>query len=122
MKRSTTWAVVAVGCVLAVAPARADASAPASCYGSWEDGYLGGTTASGEVIRHSTVGVAHRSLPFGTLLGVSYAGRAVRVRVIDRGPFIAGRLVDLTWGAVKRLGFNNCRAWGVRRVRTWRIR
>jgi rare lipoprotein A len=65
------------------------------------DGYHGLTTANGErynAYGHST---AHRSLPFGTRLRVTNQsnGRSVIVRVNDRGPFVGGRTLDLSYGA-----------------------
>ena len=45
------------------------------------------------------VGVAHRTLPCGTLVTFRYKGRVVTVPVVDRGPYVAGRTWDLTRGA-----------------------
>ena len=49
---------------------------------------------------------AHRTLPFGTLVQVTSLenGRSVTVRVNDRGPFVAGRIIDLSFAAAKKLG------------------
>ncbi len=47
---------------------------------------------------------AHRSLPFGTKLKVTHAGRSVVVTVNDRGPFIRGRVLDLSKGAAQVIG------------------
>ena len=47
---------------------------------------------------------AHRTRPFGTVLKVSYSGRTIRCRVNDRGPFIRGRIVDLSVPAARALG------------------
>jgi rare lipoprotein A (peptidoglycan hydrolase) len=47
--------------------------------------------------------VAHKTLPCGTKLTIRYKGRSVRARVIDRGPFVAGREFDLTWATKSRL-------------------
>jgi rare lipoprotein A len=64
-------------------------------------------TASGERCDPSAMTAAHRSLPFGTVLSVENLknGRRVLVRVNDRGPFIRGRIVDVTRAAAIRLGF-----------------
>ena len=64
----------------------------------------GNRTANGERYNHSALTVAHRSLPFGTLLRVTsvHNGRRVLVRVNDRGPFIRGRQLDLSGGAADR--------------------
>ena len=47
---------------------------------------------------------AHKSLPFGTKLEVSYGGESVRVTVTDRGPYVAGRQLDLSLAAAQRIG------------------
>ena len=57
----------------------------------------GGTTACGEALGAATLGVANRTLPCGTLVTLRYQGHTVRVPVIDRGPFVAGREYDLTY-------------------------
>ena len=76
----------------------------ASWYGGGER--LNRQTASGEVFRPSGLTAAHRTLPLGTLLEVSYQGRTVVVRVNDRGPAAwTGRSLDLSRGAAARLGF-----------------
>jgi len=72
----------------------------ASFYGVG-DGYHGRTTASGEPFNAYGLSVAHRFLPFGTRLKITdqQTNRSVIVRVNDRGPFIHGRAVDLSYGA-----------------------
>lgn len=64
-------------------------------------------TASGERMNASAMTAAHRSLPFGTRATVTNKsnGRSVVVRINDRGPFIRGRIIDLSRGAAQRLGF-----------------
>jgi rare lipoprotein A len=47
---------------------------------------------------------AHRTRPFGSMLRVSYGGRSIQCRVNDRGPFIRGRIVDLSVPAARALG------------------
>jgi len=49
---------------------------------------------------------AHRSLPFGTKLRVSHGGRSIIVTVNDRGPFVRGRVIDLSKGAARALGIS----------------
>lgn len=63
-------------------------------------------TASGEIFRPDEVSAAHRSLPLGTVVDVTNErnGRVVRVRINDRGPFVAGRIVDLSKGAASAIG------------------
>ena len=65
----------------------------ASWYGP---GFYGNRTACGQLYTPEIVGVAHRTLPCGTMLELEFRGRVVRVPVIDRGPFIAGRTLDLS--------------------------
>ena len=66
----------------------------------------GRKTASGERLHPDSLTCAHRSYPFGTKLKVYNPanGRSVIVRVTDRGPFVRGRIVDLSWRAAKELG------------------
>ncbi len=70
-------------------------------------GYSGGRTASGQHASPSGLTAAHRSLPFGTLVRVtnSQNGRSVVVRINDRGPFVHGRVIDLTPAGARALGF-----------------
>jgi rare lipoprotein A len=70
--------------------------------------YSGGRTANGETARASGLTAAHRSLPFGTLVRVTNqrSGRSVVVRINDRGPFVAGRVIDVTPAAARALGFS----------------
>ena len=68
----------------------------------------GRVTASGERFRPLGFTCAHRRLAFGTMLKVTNLrnGRSVVVRVNDRGPFIRGRVLDLSLGAAKAIGMN----------------
>ena len=70
--------------------------------------YSGGRTASGERASASGMTAAHRTLPFGTLVRVTYqrSGRSVVVRINDRGPFVRGRVIDVTPAAARALGFS----------------
>ncbi len=70
---------------------------------SWYGG--GGSLACGGWLTSSTLGVANKSLPCGTRLTLRYGGRTVRVRVIDRGPYVEGREYDLTEATARALGF-----------------
>jgi len=65
----------------------------------------GRLTASGDRLHHDSLTCAHRSYPFGTLLQITNPsnGRMIVVRVNDRGPFVRGRIVDLSWAAAKVL-------------------
>ena len=84
------------------AQARAARTGVASYYAA---SLHGNRTANGERYNHGALTVAHRSLPFGTLLRVTSAhnGRRVLVRVNDRGPFVRGRELDLSGAAADRL-------------------
>ena len=73
----------------------------ASWYGP---GFEGATTASGEPFNASDFTAAHKTLPFGTKLTVTLEGRSVVVRVNDRGPFVAGRDLDLSQAAAEQIG------------------
>lgn len=66
----------------------------------------GARTANGERFHHDSLTCAHRTYPFGTMLHVKNPanGKEVVVRVTDRGPFIRGRIIDLSWRAAKELG------------------
>jgi rare lipoprotein A len=73
----------------------------------------GSRTASGQRMNASAMTCAHRSLPFGTKLRVTHGGRSVVVTVNDRGPFIRGRVLDLSTGAARVIGLTGA---GVGRV------
>lgn len=62
------------------------------------------TTANGEKFRPDGLTAAHKSLPFGTKLRVTYKGKSVVVRINDRGPFVKGRHLDLSRGAARKIG------------------
>ena len=73
----------------------------ASYYGRELEGQL---MANGQPFDADAYTAAHKSLPFGTKLEVSYGGQSVRVTVTDRGPYVAGRDLDLSLAAAQRLG------------------
>lgn len=70
--------------------------------------YSGERTANGEWARASGMTAAHRSLPFGSMVRVTnrQSGRSVVVRINDRGPFVRGRVIDVTPAAARALGFS----------------
>ncbi len=70
---------------------------------SWYGG--GGSLACGGELTSSTLGVANKTLPCGTLVTLRYGGRTVRVPVVDRGPYVEGREFDLTEATKRALGF-----------------
>jgi len=75
----------------------------ASWYGP---GFHGKRTASGEIYDMYGISAAHKTLPFGTIVKVVdlETQRSVVVRINDRGPFIEGRIIDLSYGAALELG------------------
>jgi len=78
--------------------------------GSWYGSrFHGRRTASGEIYDMHDYTAAHLTLPFGTILRVTNTenGRSTLVRVNDRGPYIQGRLIDLSYSAAKDLGVHN---------------
>ena len=68
--------------------------------------FSGRKTASGERLHHDSLTCAHRTYPFGTQLKVTNPsnGRSVIVRVTDRGPYVKGRIIDLSVRAARELG------------------
>jgi rare lipoprotein A len=84
-------------------------SGMASYYGNES----GSKTASGAHFNQNAMTCAHRSLPFGTKLRVTHGGRSVVVTVNDRGPFVRGRVLDLSTGAARAVGLTGA---GVGRV------
>jgi hypothetical protein len=80
---------------------------------SWYGG--GGGLACGGLLTGSTMGVANKTLPCGTLVTLRYNGRSVRVPVVDRGPYVAGREFDLTEATKRALGFEGVgEVWSTR--------
>jgi rare lipoprotein A len=84
-------------------------SGMASFYGNES----GSKTASGQRFNQNAMTCAHRSLPFGTRLRVTHGDRSVVVTVNDRGPFVRGRVLDLSTGAARAVGLTGA---GVGRV------
>lgn len=71
---------------------------------SWYE--MGHTTANGEAYNPDGLTAAHRTLPFGTVVQVKNLrnGRTVRLRINDRGPFVGGRIIDVSRGGARQLG------------------
>jgi len=95
--------ILAASCHLAVAQLQ---TGKASFYA---DSFEGSPTASGEKYRAAKFTAAHRTLPFGTVLRVTNVAnnQTVEVTVNDRGPFVEGRILDLSKAAAQKLGFVN---------------
>jgi rare lipoprotein A len=98
-------AATASGCCLSHRPPRVgdEEEGLASYYAA---SFEGKPTASGEPYQGEALTCAHRTLPFGTMVEVTAVGngRSVVVRVNDRGPFVEGRVVDLSRRAARHLG------------------
>ncbi len=75
----------------------------ASWYGP---GYVGNPTANGEKFDPTQMTAAHKTLPFGLKVKVldNETGKSVVVRINDRGPYVTGRIIDLSQGAAEALG------------------
>jgi len=101
IRRSTLAVAIAAFALLGTAQANA---APGCGHASWYA--LSSKTASGERMNAAKLTAAHRSLPFGTKVLVTNKrnGRSVVVRINDRGPFIRGRVIDVSKAAAKDIG------------------
>jgi rare lipoprotein A len=101
----SSWIAVLGGNVAIAAPDETeDLTGLASVY----DLSSGKETASGEGLREDALTAAHRTLPFGTVVVVTNkeSGRSALVRINDRGPFVRGRVIDLTPGAARAMGIS----------------
>jgi rare lipoprotein A len=99
--KKIVFASALIACVAGLPLAASAQSGVASVYGY-------GRTASGERVSPGALTAAHRTLPFGTMVRVTNrnSGRSVVVRINDRGPFVRGRIIDLTPAAARALGFS----------------
>lgn len=91
-------------------PGAADVSGTETGLASfYSESYNGKKTANGEIYNSSDYTAAHKKLPFGTKVKVTNLsnGKTVKVRINDRGPFIAGRIIDLTRAAAKKIDMLN---------------
>ncbi len=107
LKLKLNFLLVAIGGILLVPATHTTASAQsgiASVYSTAE----GTRTASGRKLSNNALTAAHKSLPFGTKVRVTNKknGRSVVVTITDRGPFVRGRVIDLTPAGARALGFN----------------
>lgn len=83
----------------------------ASWYGP---GLYGNSFACGGRLNTGSRGVAHKTLPCGTRIELTYGGHRVLTQVVDRGPYVAGRMFDLTPGTKADLGFGSTGVVGYR--------
>lgn len=75
---------------------------------SWYGSESGNRTANGEHFNPNGISAAHRTLPFNTKVRVTHLGtnKSIIVRINDRGPYVGGRILDLSKGAAKQLGIS----------------
>jgi len=93
-------------CATAPAPTPESAGGESGIASYYADRLHGRRTASGERYDRNAYTAAHRRLPFGTNVQVTRLdnGETVTVRINDRGPFVKGRVIDLSYTAAKKLG------------------
>lgn len=107
---STSGAAVIIlvaAAVLWAMPVHAAQCAGQMVTASWYGAESGNRTANGEPFDGSSLTAAHKTLPFGTRLRVTYRGKSVVVRLNDRGPFVKGRALDLSAAAAHRIGLKS---------------
>lgn len=88
--------LAAAGLSLLPLPAKAGQQCGEASYYGLADGYQGGITASGRRFDTWSNQAAHRYLPFGTIVTVKANGKSTKVVITDRGPFVGGRIIDLS--------------------------
>ena len=94
-----------VGCSSSGSSGRVSKSSETGVASYYAHKYHGRTTASGEKFDMNALTAAHKTLPFGTKVKVTNLenGRSVTVRITDRGPFVKGRVIDLSLAAAKKI-------------------
>jgi peptidoglycan lytic transglycosylase len=116
LKLKLSFLLLAAAAVLVAptSPSQAAQSGVASIYSTKH----GSKTASGARMRDHTLTAAHRSLPFGSKVRVTNRrnGKTVVVTINDRGPFIRGRIIDLTPAGARALGFSGLTKVTIERV------
>jgi rare lipoprotein A len=110
MKPVTKGALAAGLTVVFMAAFGVEAEAEPVVSSWYGPGFEGKTTASGEPYRAGEYTAAHRSLPFGTRLLVTYGGQQAVVRITDRGPYVDGRDIDLSQVAAEEIGLTDAGA------------
>ncbi len=102
MKKYILTLILMLGLISGITAQQYSATGLASYYA---DKFDGRKTASGEIYSHSKLTAAHPTLPFGTMLKVTNLknGKSVIVRVNDRGPFVKGRIIDLSKSAAIKI-------------------
>jgi rare lipoprotein A len=106
MMQVKAYVLAVVFCTMFGGAVRAE-SGIASVYGNG-DGHAWSKTANGGRMNPNALTAAHRSLPFGSRVRITNKknGRTTIVRISDRGPFVRGRIIDVTPAAAKVLGFS----------------
>lgn len=106
IKQKTEWETKFEQKILTYNVPLASIRGQASWYGP---GFFGNKTANGEIYRPGTMTAAHPSLPFGTRVRVTNLnnGRSTVVRINDRGPYVGGRIIDLSETAAESIGMKS---------------
>lgn len=102
-------APILLGCLIALGAAWHSSPSKQSGTASWYGkDFVGKQTANGETFDDTMLTAAHRTLRFGTIVRVKNLsnGRAVMVRINDRGPYVDGRVIDLSRRAAELLGYD----------------
>lgn len=112
---NSLWLIACAFFLLVSCGRKITESGQASFYGDG-DGYHGRKTANGERFNKNKLTAAHKTIPFGTIVKVTNLsnGKTVKVRINDRGPFVKGRIIDLSLKAAKKI---DMRGKGVADVR-----
>jgi rare lipoprotein A len=92
-------------CSKKTTPSKSSGGSDTGCASYYGDEFNGRKTASGEIFHQSQLTAAHRKLAFGTKVKVTNLSnnKSVTVRINDRGPFVAGRIIDLSKSAAKKI-------------------
>lgn len=100
------FSFLAVAFILTNVPAANAAKVAASWYDCATPGQCSKSkrTANGEKFNPNALTAAHKTLPFGTKVKITYKGKSVIVRINDRGPFVKGRSIDLSRAAARKIG------------------
>lgn len=106
MNRKIVLVAVAVLGLMSSATVAMAQCGGASWYGP---GFHGKKTASGERFNENAMTAAHKTLPLGTVVKVTNqrTGKSIKVTINDRGPFVKGRIIDLSKAAAAKLGTKN---------------
>jgi rare lipoprotein A len=102
MKKKTYLCLITIAVIFVACSPKITQTGKASYYA---DKFNGRKTASGEKFRNSKLTAAHKTLPFGTKVKVTNLsnGKSVKVKINDRGPFVAGRIIDLSKKAARKI-------------------